>query len=67
MDFEELDDLLDNDLFEIVENDNVGHNYTIKERRDHFNFWNEKEFFNRFRFSKATVEGVFNNIFMCYY
>lgn len=57
-DFFELDELL-----EIEELDALyveRRPYILRERPDHYVNWNDSEFFNRFRFSKATVTEIVN-------
>lgn len=36
--------------------------YNVRRRNEHFESWNDNEFFDRFRLSKTTVEGILNLI-----
>lgn len=49
----------DDDLIEHV---NYERAYNVRARIDHYNHWNDSEFFNRFRLSKATVTLILNEI-----
>jgi len=43
------------ELIDIIDEINPERDYNLRERIDHFNKWNDEEFFNRFRLSKQTV------------
>lgn len=54
----ELDELIQaQELYEVFPR---RRGYVVRERRDHFNHWNEDEFFHRFRFSKTTAREIVN-------
>lgn len=59
--FEDINDP-DNELIDLIDAINPNREYNIKPRIDHFNYWNDVEFFNRFRFSKDTVTFLLNLI-----
>lgn len=62
MDVEEYFDIVnDIDLVNIIEEQMPGE-YHLRERIDHFNYWDDVEFFNRFRLSKQSVLVVLNEI-----
>lgn len=60
-DFDILNDP-DGDLIDLIEDINPERTYNLRPRIDHFNYWNDAEFFNRFRLSKATVTVLLHNI-----
>lgn len=62
-----LDDLemygdVDVGLINDVEALNRQQEYNVRPRRDHFDEWNDVEFFNRFRLSKQTVTLLLNHL-----
>lgn len=58
----DLEDLFEDDDEEIIEFLDNMRTYTIRERMDHLDEWNNQEFFNRFRFSKNIVLHIIHQI-----
>uniref|UniRef100_A0A1Y1MXR4 Nuclease HARBI1 n=1 Tax=Photinus pyralis TaxID=7054 RepID=A0A1Y1MXR4_PHOPY len=58
MDLFELDELFDDNDEEIINFIDGLRSYTVKERKDHFAECTDKEFYDRFRFSKNIVRNV---------
>lgn len=52
----------DGELIDLIENVNPEREYNIRPRTDHLNYWNDTEFFNRFRLTKATVVLILHEI-----
>lgn len=59
MDLEEFFEDDDEEMFNFIANIRT---YTVRDRVDHFNKWDDKEFSRRFRLKKATVMTVLNQI-----
>lgn len=58
----DFEDFFEDDDDEIIDFLNNIRTYTVRERPIHFNEWNNREFFDRFRFSKDTVQMILNQI-----
>lgn len=48
-------DLLEIEEVELIDEMNIDDvDYNVRERQNHMNIWNDREFFHRFRMSKET-------------
>lgn len=59
--FEDLE-LLYDPVLELIDDVIPDRGYGLRPRTDHFNKWNDDEFYNRFRLSKPTVEFILQQI-----
>lgn len=53
---------IDGELIDLVNNINPEREYNLRPRINHFIHWNDMEFYNRFRLSKATVTLILGQI-----
>ena len=61
--FEDYEDIDDQEILDIVDFINPERRqYTIRERVNHFDKWDDKEFSRRFRLSKETVTQLLQQI-----
>ena len=55
---EDVNVLIDVDIVAVIEELYPNRSYTVRNRRNHFEFWNDQEFVDRFRLSKRTVQRI---------